>query len=265
MGGYTLWKKYQKKRCDDEKYKIISIIQTGPEKEALKTAYLAELLGLSVDQPTKLYAFDVKKGEQNLLSSPVIAKAKVKRMPPDAIYVDYEVRKPIAWVADFKNIAVDRDGYLFPVTPFFSPKELPEIYLGLDAFPNSEQGWHLEKNPRVDLVYEILEFLDAAPWLEGIRIKRIDVSNAFAPSLGQREVVLCTEEEISFKEISVIFPKILRLTPKDYVTQLNNFFALKRVMMDDYRRQISSIKSSGRFATRIIDLRIPQLAFVEKS
>lgn len=262
LGGYWSWSKYRHNRLCDEKYRVVAILQTGPEKEALKTDYLAELLGLSADQPMSLYAINMKKAEAKLLSSPLIANAKVKRLPPSTLYIDYEVRKPIAWLADYKNTAVDKEGHLFPVTPFFSPKQLPEIYLGLPPFST----WQVPiRDPYLQLAFEILQFLDAAPWKEGLRIKRIDVSNAFAASLGQREVVLFTEEELVLpQDVICTFPKILRLAPKDYSQQLGNFFALRRTMMEDYRRQLASLKEGGRFAPRIIDLRIPQLAFVEK-
>jgi len=41
---------WQAERKSDPRYHLTSIIQTGPEKEALKTVYLAELLGLSIDR-----------------------------------------------------------------------------------------------------------------------------------------------------------------------------------------------------------------------
>ena len=169
----------------------------------------------------------------------------------------------MAILADYKNTAVDEKGYLFPIAPFFTPKNLPEVYLGLPPFTD----WEIE-GPYFDLAVQMIRFLETAPWKEGLRIKRIDVSNAFAPSLGQREIVLFTEEELSLKneagEIVCVFPKILRLAPKDYIQQLNNFFTLRRTMMEDYKKQLISLKEGGRFAPRIVDLRIPQLAFVEK-
>jgi hypothetical protein len=264
VGGYSLWKNYWHERLHSEKYKITSIIQTSSEKEPLKTVYLAELLSLSIDRPSQLYAFNLKEGESKLLASPLISKAKIKRLPPSTLYIDYEVHKGVASLGDFKNTAVDEEGNLFPIAPFFTPKHLPEIYLGLSSFT----GWHIE-GPALDLALEILHYLKTAPWKEGVRIQRIDVSNAFAPSLGQREVVLFTEEELAVhkegREIVCLFPKILRLAPKDYPQQLANFFVLKKAISEDYKRQIASLKEGGRFAPRIIDLRIPQLAFVEKS
>lgn len=275
--GYSFWIQSKRSQLTDHAYRITALIQTGPEKEALKTAYLAELLDLSIDKPTNLYAFDMKKGEQKLLSSPLIADAHIKRIPPNALYVDYEVRKPVAWLGDYQNIAIDKDGYLFPFAPFFTPKELPEIYLGLPPFGSGEdsQGrkgglWQTPlQNSYLNLAFEVMQFLEGSPWREGLRIKRIDVSNAFAPSLGQREIVLFTEEDMLLnraeESVCCVFPKMLRLSPKEYMQQMNNFLCLRKNMMEDYRKQLAAaaLPQSGRFSSRIVDLRIPHLAFVE--
>jgi hypothetical protein len=121
------------------------------------------------------------------------------------------------------------------------------------------------KNRHFSLALEIFQFLEGSPWREGIRIKRIDVSNAFAKSLGQREIVITTEEELIVKNHHCVFPKILRLCPKDYAKQMHNFLVLRKNMMDDYSKQLneSVVPRSGKFTSRIVDLRIPHLAFVE--
>lgn len=259
FSGYALWKRKKEEKLQNKEYQILAIIQTGPEKEALKTAYLAEILGLSRDAPTQLYAFDINQAEQKLLASPLITKAKIKRVPPKSIYIDYEVRKPIAKLADFENCAIDASGHVFPIHPFFSPKNLPEIYLGMHTWANPVNG------SSFTLAKEILEFLDEAPWREGFMVKRIDVANAFATSLGTREVVLITEEEIAMQKGVAVFPKLLRLNPKDFQQQLTHFCLLRKKMADDYKKQLAHFKEGGRFNPRIVDLRIPQLAFVEKS
>jgi hypothetical protein len=197
----------------------------------------------------------------------------VKRLPPNTLYVDYEVRRPIAWIADYQNTAIDRKGYLFPIDPFLSPKQMPEIYLGLppfeaaeDSFGRSGGRWRAPLSNRyLTLAFDLLQTFEGSPWREGLRLQRIDVSNAFAPSLGRREIVLFTEEEISFKtgEATFVFPKILRLAPKDWNQQLQNFFALRRSMIEDYKKQLVQLGEGCKFAPRIIDLRVPQLAFVE--
>jgi hypothetical protein len=275
IGSYSVYGKLKKKRLSSERYKIQGIVQTGPEKEALKTVYLAELLGLSADASKNLFALNLKQAEIALLSSPLIAKAKVKRLAPNTLYVDYEVRRPIAWISDYRNTAIDSEGYLFPIAPFLSPKEMPEIYLGLPPFESGEDSfgrsggrWRTPlRNRYLSLAFNLLQTFEGSPWKEGLRIQRIDVSNAFAPSLGRREIVLFTEEEISLKkgdrEIAFTFPKILRLAPKDWSQQLQNFFALRKNMIEDYKKQLNLAEEGGRFTPRIIDLRVPQLAFVE--
>jgi hypothetical protein len=275
FGTYAIYEKYQWKKLHSDRYQLTGLIQTGPEKEALKTVYLAELLGLSADAPKNLYALDLKKAEAALLSSPLIAKAKVKRFPPNTVYVDYEVRRPIAWIADYRNTAIDREGCLFPIDPFLPPKEMPEIYLGLPPFEGGQDScgrsggrWRAPlSNRHLTLAFDLLQTFEGSPWKDGLRIKRIDVSNAFTPSLGRRELVLFTEEEIFVKkgdrEVAFTFPKILRLAPKDWHQQLQNFFALRRSMIEDYKKQLALAEEGGRFSPRIIDLRVPQLAFIE--
>ncbi len=266
MVGVTLfffWQKQKAKRLQSDAYKISAIIQTGPEKEALKTAYLAELLGLSADRPMPLYALNTKQAEKLLMRSPLIASAKVKRLPPSTLYIDYEVRKPIAKLVGYQNMAIDKEGYIFPVHPFLTPKKLPEIYLGIPSL----KGGRIE-GPALDLAIHILQFLEKSAGFEDLRIQRVDVSNAFTQSLGTKEVVLVTEEELSMRkngvEIVCVFPKILRVAPKDYERQIQHFFSLRKVMLEDYKKQLLILDRGGKFAPRIIDLRIPQLAFVEK-
>jgi hypothetical protein len=275
LGARYLLAEWKRGQRSDDRYNIASIVQTGPEKEALKTVYLAELLGLSTDSPKNLYALDLNEAAKALLSSPLIRSAKVKRLPPNTLYVEYEARRPLCWLADYKNVAIDREGYLFPSAPFFTPKEMPEIYLGLppfgdpaDSFGRSGGRWRSQiKNRYLDLGFDLLKTFEGSPWKKGLRIQRIDVSNAFAPSLGAREIVLFTEEEIFFrkeeKELTFLFPKILRLGTTDYAQQLQNFFALRKTMVEDYRKQLASLDEGARFAPRIVDLRVPQLAFVE--
>ena len=175
---------------------------------------------------------------------------------------------------------IDRDGFIFPIAPFYSPKNLPEIYLGLppfnspaDAEERAGGAWQTPlENKYFRLAQEILRNLDEAPWREGMRLKRIDVSSAFSGSAGQREIVIYTEEEVIIREnereIVCIFPKILRLPVKDYPQQLGNFLTLRRTMLEDYQRQLAKshfTQSPVQFAPRMIDLRIPQLAFVQNN
>jgi hypothetical protein len=211
---------------------VCRIVQTGPQREALKTAYLAELMQISADKPISSAAFNTELALRRLLASPVIQEATLRLHELDTVYIDYTVRQPVAWLYDFENIALDRAGYPFPIYPFFTPKQLPEIYLGIRQFafgkPISDKG--------VTLALTLLLVVQQLK-LEPLRL---DLSSAFEKSLARREIVVTLDEQG--------FTKILRLTPKNYAQELGNYLELKGQLP---------------LKPQVIDLRIPQLAFVE--
>ncbi|MDE3055394.1 MAG: FtsQ-type POTRA domain-containing protein [Verrucomicrobiota bacterium] len=271
--GNVLWDYKLRKENNDPRYQIRRIAQTGPVKKALPTDYLTGLLSLSADAPTSLYTFDCREAKEKLLSSPLFREVSIKKEFPDTLLIDYEVRRPVVRLLDYANVAMDRGNRLFPLAPFFSPKEVPGLYLGLPPFGSAKDAYGRAggewlsplENPFLQLAWELFDFLEPLAQREKLRIKCIDVSQAFAPTLGQREIVIHTEEEFLLPQGGVaIFPKLVRLSPKDYAQELSSFFILRRRMEADYRKQLSSLTgTSVRFSPRIIDLRIPRLAFVE--
>jgi hypothetical protein len=229
--GYTFYK-YQRTsviaRLTDENHQIKRIVQSGPEKEALKTPYLAELMGLSADRPTPYDLFNTKDAEKKLQTAPVIKWAKVHKKKPDAVYVEYEARHPIVTIGDFANTAMDEDKMLFPLRPYYTPKRLPEFYLGTSDFHSPIQG------EPVDLALEILSLCDGLFFPA-----RLDVSNAFHESLGRREIVLILNTPRGDKHT-------LRLSPANAKEQLGNYHQLRLLPGD-----------------KTIDLRLGQLGFIQ--
>ncbi len=270
-GAYFYYSNSSKKRFLSPKYQISAIVQTGLEKEALKTSYLAELMELSCDEQVNLFLFDLKRAKEKLLMSPMIRQANVKRIRPNAIYVDYEIRKPIAILCDYENIGVDEEGFPLPLTPFFKIHSLPEIYLGL--IKNSDEKelkWHQKIDGKeLSSAFQLLNFLSQPPCSEAFRVRRIDISRAFSSSYGKREIVLLIEEDIvagKEKNTLCIFPKILRLNPKDIQQQLSNYLNLQSKMRRDYYQQLFSKALPSEtiiFQPKIIDFRVPDLAFVQ--
>jgi len=210
--AYTFYK-YQRsaimKKLTDEKRQIRHIVQTGPEKEALGTQYLAEVMHLSADRPTPFDLFSTKDAEQKLRHSPVIKWARVRKQKPDTVYVEYEVRQPIAIIGDFANTAMDDEKALFPLYPFYAPKQIPELILGTDTFTTPLQG------ECIDLALQILTLCDG-----NFHPQRIDVSNAFHESLGRREVVILLKTEEGDTHS-------LRLMPTNLEKQLGNYYELE--------------------------------------
>ena len=172
------------------------IAQTGPLKEALKTDYLAELLGLSEDQPRFL---SVNEAEHILRSSPLIRKVSVSLLNPETLYIDYTIRTPQFILGDVENLAMDHQGKFFPLRPFYTPKRLPTLYLG--------DGDHQEKQ-------KIAKHLLA---LLGEEVQFIDVSKSFNTSLGEREVVVG------------VGTHLLRLTSKHYEQELSHYQKIQKM------------------------------------
>ena len=247
-----------------EKYTLKMIVQTG-EKETLKTMYLAELLGLSQDRPISYFDFSERKAASKLLENPLIKRAKIKKIKPSFVYVDYALREPIALLHDYPNIALDKEGYIFPLFPFFSPKNLPEIYLDLPELAEKKDFFKDQLNSKhLTLAFDLLKILKSFK----LKVKRIDTAQAFSKSFGKREIVLMIEEEINKtnhnRQVVFVFPRILRLSPNDYAKQLANYFELRKKMEKDYQKQLKvGNQASVYFKPKVIDLRISKLAFID--
>jgi hypothetical protein len=262
------------KRATNDDYLLTAIVQTGPVKDALQTVYLAELLELSADRPTNLFQLDLHKAEKQLLASPVIKTAKVKRVPPNTLYIDYTVRQPIAMLYDYVNSAIDEEGYIFPIHPFFAPKRLPEVYVGLPppGEGSAASQWNVPiKGAEMQLALSLFSMLHEPMYRDQFRLLRIDVANAYADSYGRREIVLIIEDQLSFasKEqmTTLLFPRILRLSPERYREELKNYLTLREILAEKALKKhqdADAMQPAEKMRGLIIDLRVPKLAFLKE-
>ena len=235
-------------RKHDEAYHVVAIVQTGPHKETLRTVYLAELLGLSIDQPTNLYQLNLKNAKQKLLASPLIKSAEITKLKPGTLVVEYLPRVPVAFLGDFTNTALDEEGYLIPFKPFFSPKKLPEVFLG-NIGDEIIWGKPIE-GKRGELAMKLFMFFSALCKDESLILKTIDVTKAETLSFGQREIILEFEDSGN--------TWILRCSLENYEREANRYIALR-----DYLRSLENFPGDKNPFVRVIDLRIPQLAFIK--
>ncbi len=262
--GLGFFKYIQSERVNDPKYDISAIVQISPEKEPLKTVYLSELINLSIDQPTNIYRFNVENAEQQLLLSPLIKRAKIKKNYPGIVYIHYVSRIPIAFLADYTNTAIDKDGVPIPFKPFFTPKILPEIYLGLEEEVKEDFLGKPMNNKRVTLALKLLNHLSTHLVSDNCLLKRIDVSQSFAPSYGQKQIVVIMEDNIEKLKNGLSLmskhTRILRLSSTGYEHELENYLTLRKYLLE----KESAENQSKLGSSKVIDLRIPQLAFIKK-
>lgn len=261
--GYFYWKEEKKQPLFSA---VTTIIQTGPQKEALKTDYLAQLVGLSKNRPHLMKESDLKNARERLLTSPVIKEAELKVLNSGVLYIDYTVRQPIALLYDFENMAIDEDKTLFPLNPFFSPKNLPEIYLGLGS-----TGHKSLEGAKVELAFAVLKLINEPSVKDFVNLRRIDVSKAFERSYGRQEIVLIVEDEMISKigeqEVHYYLPQYLRLSRKKYAQELGNYLQLREELLKKEEEKLKlpvAGETSIVLNPKIIDLRLAQLAFIDE-
>jgi len=235
--GWLYYLHWKESLISNTRYTIRVIAQTSPPGTHLDSEFFAEVLGLSRDHPTNLYAFHVKEGERRLKSHPLIKQVHIRHVPPETLHIDYEVRTPIAYLGDFVNVALDDERVMIPFQPFFTPKNLPKLYLGL----NQEAVWGERlADPRLQLAEDILKALQDL----GISVKTLDLSRMFAASYGSREIIAAVEE-------TTLHQRIYRTLRLSHLHPLGSIEAYTI-----YRDQFQDATS------KIIDLRIKDLAFI---
>ncbi|MBS4168508.1 hypothetical protein [Parachlamydia sp. AcF125] len=254
-------------RTRDDQYNISAIVQTTSHTDALKTVFLAELLDLSIDRPTNLYRFNIEEAKRKLQACSLIKKAEIKKIKPSAIWIDYSMRQPIAFLGDFTNTALDENGFLFPFKPFFTPKKLPEIFLGnLKEF---QKVWGSRlKGEHIKLALSLFNLVTKKCCSESMFIRKIDVSKAYAQSHGQRQIVLVFEEllerKINGKWTLCVFPRLVRLNTEQFHQGLANYLAL-RAFLNKQAGQLSVTEEMNQVRGNevMVDLRIPHLAYIQ--
>lgn len=260
--GWLYFLHVKERRLHDDQYRIVAIIQSTPQSDALKTIYLAELLSLSLDRPINLYQFKTKEAIQTLLRDPLIKSTNIKKILPGTLYIHYQMRTPIAYIGDFSNTAIDEDGVLFPYRPFFTPKRLPTLFLGLEK-EAYQWGDCLKGDPSFKLTLTLLQQFKQLQ-LEKFALRQLDVSHAAADSYGQRQIILVLDKG-SLEKSDSSHPTIFLRLSSDHTTQdLENFRTLQATLIQEKDGGLAKIQSSDR-SEMIIDLRIPHLAFVKTS
>lgn len=245
--GLWIYQWHANQIATDEKYLITSITQHANTKYQLPNGYLSELLELSIDVPAFLPKLSLKNAENRLLLSPIIEKAEVKKIPPRTIHIDYSLRQPIAKLAEYTNTLLDKNAFPFPCQPFYSDLDLPEIVLG-------EIEGALAWGTRISddhVKYAIAVYNAFATECSECQtaIKRIDISKANDPSAGHREIIL-TLQKVNEGQFVQDF---LRLDLAHYAQNLHRYAILEEHL----------IKNKNFFQSSfIIDLRVPQLAFL---
>lgn len=240
-GSATLgWLNYERlvaKRLQNPAYALSTLIIKG---DGLDPQYLAEKIGLSKDRATNYYEFDPYEAKARLEASPLIQSATVDKQKPNLVLITYTPRTPIAKVADVSNTLIDDQGVLIPQNPLFTQLPLPAIRFGFDP-STFKYGLHVEGR-RWDLAKEFISLH------ESFTVTEVDLTNAYANSYGEREVVLTIAEGER--------NRILRLSTRRSRQEIHNYLNLRDEITNRGEPGITD-------KDLVIDLRLPQLAYMK--
>lgn len=240
-------------RKKDSAYTITGVIQTGYEKEPLATSYLIELMDLSLDKPANLYAVDESHLQKRLFRSPLIKSALIYKALPNTVHVDYEARKPIAYLKDFSNTLISEDGILLPFKPFFSPKNFPDVYLG-NLSNDIIYGAKIPEE-RMTLIRDFIAYVNDFFERHNQRIRFIDFSNSGHSNKDRAEITLFIEGAREGYDCECL----MRLGSHSYKEGLALY---NPIMEKEDTRILKILKGDAKKWHLIMDLRTPKMALV---
>ncbi|NGX60569.1 MAG: hypothetical protein K940chlam9_00030 [Chlamydiae bacterium] len=220
-------------KVQSESHPIRGIVQAATDSPSIPTEFFAEVLDLSVDEPTYLNRFSIKEGIEKILGTHLIRQAILQKIPPDLLYLEYEMREPVAYLGDYSHTAIDEQGLLFPTIPLNSTKKLPRVFLGKHV---SEEPWGTAMRGE-----EVKILRDLRASCKEEELASIDLSKLEAQTFGKREILL-------------VFTRgnTLRLTPKNYLKEIDCYGKLKALLQE-------------KEGSWIVDLRIPHMAFLQET
>ena len=162
------------------------LIQKTPTLNALSPRFFSDYLGLCPNgRPLLLKKLDQLKIQKKLQEFPVFKTIQSELTHGGELIVSYELRKPLYILKDYDNLGLDQEGVIIPITPYYSPKKLPEVYLGLDKVT-----WN--KKHKIEYAHQIVSYFNKYR-LDIFNIKLIDLSLLDHAIPAYREVVLTVE------------------------------------------------------------------------
>lgn len=181
----------QHHRQSDARFVLKRLASRSTTPDRLPLGVLTELLDLNSETESSLFAIHPDTARQRLLACPAVANARVWRLLPHTLGVEYALRPPVATIAGLKNVGVDRYGTLFFLFPFYAPKHLPSLVLPIQSVKSlseAQRAVYLAKETPIAL--RLLERLQQVVGPRHIIVESIDLVHLKEHNVFRREVVV---------------------------------------------------------------------------
>lgn len=190
---------------------LTTLIQKTSFSTPLSPRFFSDYLMLNPNGKwLELSKLDEKKIEQKLKEFPIFEKIQAHIIRTGELEIAYDLKKTQFLLADFTNLAIDPKGFIFPLKPFFPPKKIPQVYLGIQKV-----DWKIKNNIKKAL--EIQAFLEQI-LDDGIEIELIDLAKQEHPVASLKQIVVT----LNYQGIK----HYLRLSPDHLEKALLRYLAL---------------------------------------
>lgn len=171
---------------------------------------------------------------------PAFSYARVWRLLPGTLGVEYSLRSPAAFLGGVRNVVFDEKGTLFFLLPFFAPKKLPQVVLDLPHQSSLEKMQEeAARSYEMKVALRMLPVLTHFASHYNMSLECIDLSKRNHPNIFRREIILAFSPQLS-KEKGFLYVRC----------------SAQSLSMKKLRKVIAYICSSG-FHPGIIDMRFP--------
>ncbi len=162
---------------------LTTLVQKTPTRTYLSPRFFSDYLALSPKgQKITLSLLDVKKIEKKLAAFPLFAHIEAKISNSGELILSYELREPRFFLGDFSDLGLDKGGRVIPLKPFFSPKILPCVWLGLHKI-DWTRAYLIEKAVEVALFFEDTTY-------RNFQLESIDLSRLDHPITAHHEIIV---------------------------------------------------------------------------
>ena len=113
---------------------VTKIVQYAPHA-LLDSIYLEEILGVNGDEPPRWKDLSADRLTGALLNCPSIEEGHVVKKWRGCLEVTYRLREPLFLIYGSEGLAIDEKGVIFPLSPFYTPRALPQLVLSRKETP----------------------------------------------------------------------------------------------------------------------------------
>jgi hypothetical protein len=191
------WQKVQQRtREQDERLLLHRIAARSKSVDKAPLSLLSSLLEIKDGMP--LFSLQPAELVAKIHTCPAFSNARVWRLLPGTLGVEYTLRTPIAHLSGFRNVVLDKTGTLFFLLPYFAPKKLPTVVFD---FPQSSTLEELQKEAALSkdltLALRMVPVLTAFASKYKLILESIDLSKRNHLNIFRREIVLTFSPELS--------------------------------------------------------------------